>query len=505
MTQHPYSTSPTNGSPVNGKTERYTMDDKQSSQEIRADIDQTRAAVGNKIDQLQARLDPNRLKEQAAETVQEMLSDTANSMTEYVRSHKDEMITSVTDAARRNPLPAALVGLGLGWLILESMAGKGRDDERGYEYTRRNLRARRYDDSRYAGSVGRREYIDDAYYSPAYYDEPGYGRAGYPVDTAYDYAQTPGYTRPDYEQQEGENPIAKAADAVKDKVGEVGHEIKERVQDAGHEVKERVENLGQEVKDRVRGATDDARYQAAQMGQQTQQRFEQGYDRAGNRMHEWRDRARYTGRRRGRQLVDNLEENPLTYGAVALAAGAALALLLPQTRAENRAFGSTRDEIMARGQEAWRTAKDHAQEVVEEVRPELEQKAREIVQDVKETGKQVAQETVEELRPVVDKAVTKGKEEARRAAEESGIDPDKLRSKASDKVALNRDTLQGQWKQVKGEVKRQWGQLTDDDMTRVEGDFEKLIGTIQTRYGYTRAQAEQEVNNFFKQHSATKA
>src|SRR5690349_3638154 len=100
--------------------------DDQPSSEIRADIDQTRASVGEKIDQLQARLDPNRLKQQAQETVQEMLNDTANSMTEYVRSHKDEMVSSVADAARRNPLPTALMGLGLGWLILESMAGNKR-------------------------------------------------------------------------------------------------------------------------------------------------------------------------------------------------------------------------------------------------------------------------------------------------------------------------------------------------------------------------------------------
>jgi uncharacterized protein YjbJ (UPF0337 family)/ElaB/YqjD/DUF883 family membrane-anchored ribosome-binding protein len=475
-------------------------DDNQSSSEIRADIDQTRASVGNKIDQLQARLDPNRLKEQAAETVQEMLSDTANSMTEYVRTHKDEMVSSVVDAARRNPLPTALVGLGLGWLILESMAGR-RDDDRGYEYARRNLAARSRTD-----------------YSPQYYDQPDYARSGYPASAAYGYSSEAQYASSQYTpgngHQQGENPIAKAADAVKDKVSDAGSEIKDRVQDAGHAVKEGIENMGNAVQDRMRGAADDMRQQAGHMGYEGQRRFEQGYDRAGNRiqewrheaghqMHEWRDRARYEGRRRGRQLANNLEDNPLTYGAVALAAGAALGLLLPQTRAENRAFGATRDELMDRGQEAWRSAKHHAQEVVEEVRPELEQKVREIAHDVKETGKQAAKDAAEELRPVMDKAVAKGKEEARSVAQESGIDPDMLSGKSGDKPALNRDTLQGQWKQVKGEVKSQWGKLTDDDMTRVEGDFEKLLGSIQTRYGYTRERAEQEVNDFFKKQSAS--
>src|SRR5688572_5457345 len=141
MTQKLYSGS---ASPYDNDAANESLDKEstegQSSSEIRADIDQTRASVGEKIDQLQARLDPNRLKQQAQETVQEMLSDTANSMTDYVRTHKDEMVHSFTDAARRNPLPTALVGLGVGWLILESLAGKREHDDR-YEYDRRKFRS----------------------------------------------------------------------------------------------------------------------------------------------------------------------------------------------------------------------------------------------------------------------------------------------------------------------------------------------------------------------------
>jgi len=107
--------------------------DNLSSNEIRADIDQTRASVGDKIDQLQARLDPNRLKQQAQETVQEMITDTTSSMTEYVRAHKDEMVNSLAEAARRNPLPTALIGLGVGWLILESMGGSKGSNSRRYD------------------------------------------------------------------------------------------------------------------------------------------------------------------------------------------------------------------------------------------------------------------------------------------------------------------------------------------------------------------------------------
>ncbi len=59
---------------------------------------------------------------------------------------------------------------------------------------------------------------------------------------------------------------------------------------------------------------------------------------------------------------------------------------------------------------------------------------------------------------------------------------------------MNRDTLKGQWMQIKGKVKQQWGKLTDDDLTQIEGNSEMLIGKLQERYGYSREQAEREID-----------
>jgi uncharacterized protein YjbJ (UPF0337 family) len=61
---------------------------------------------------------------------------------------------------------------------------------------------------------------------------------------------------------------------------------------------------------------------------------------------------------------------------------------------------------------------------------------------------------------------------------------------------MNRDTFKGQWKQIKGEVKRRWGMLTDDEVDQIDGNFDKLVGRIQERYGYQRDQAERELNEF---------
>ena len=57
---------------------------------------------------------------------------------------------------------------------------------------------------------------------------------------------------------------------------------------------------------------------------------------------------------------------------------------------------------------------------------------------------------------------------------------------------MNRDTLKGQWTQLKGQVRKQWGKLTDDDVDQVQGDAEILLGRLQERYGRTRQEAERE-------------
>jgi uncharacterized protein YjbJ (UPF0337 family) len=61
---------------------------------------------------------------------------------------------------------------------------------------------------------------------------------------------------------------------------------------------------------------------------------------------------------------------------------------------------------------------------------------------------------------------------------------------------MNWDMIKGQWKQARGEAKRQWGKLTDDDLTRIEGDRDKLVGAVQERYGRSREDAEREVDRW---------
>jgi uncharacterized protein YjbJ (UPF0337 family) len=58
------------------------------------------------------------------------------------------------------------------------------------------------------------------------------------------------------------------------------------------------------------------------------------------------------------------------------------------------------------------------------------------------------------------------------------------------------DILLGKWHELKGQVRQQWGKLTDDDMTRLSGKTEELAGVLQQRYGYSKAQAELEIKKW---------
>jgi uncharacterized protein YjbJ (UPF0337 family) len=62
--------------------------------------------------------------------------------------------------------------------------------------------------------------------------------------------------------------------------------------------------------------------------------------------------------------------------------------------------------------------------------------------------------------------------------------------------SMNTDVLRGKWNQLKGKVRRQWGDLTDDDVDKIQGDSEVLLGRIQERYGRTREEAEREVDRW---------
>jgi uncharacterized protein YjbJ (UPF0337 family) len=61
---------------------------------------------------------------------------------------------------------------------------------------------------------------------------------------------------------------------------------------------------------------------------------------------------------------------------------------------------------------------------------------------------------------------------------------------------MNHDRIEGNWKQVKGKVKEQWGKLTDDDLDVIAGKRDQLLGRIQERHGLAKDEAETQVRAF---------
>ena len=61
---------------------------------------------------------------------------------------------------------------------------------------------------------------------------------------------------------------------------------------------------------------------------------------------------------------------------------------------------------------------------------------------------------------------------------------------------MNWDTVEGNWKQFTGKVKEQWGELTDDEITQINGKREQLSGKIQERYGIAKDEADKQIDDW---------
>jgi uncharacterized protein YjbJ (UPF0337 family) len=59
------------------------------------------------------------------------------------------------------------------------------------------------------------------------------------------------------------------------------------------------------------------------------------------------------------------------------------------------------------------------------------------------------------------------------------------------------DRVSGNWKQVKGKIKEQWGKLTDDDLNVIDGRRDQLEGKIEERYGYAKDQVRKDIDDWY--------
>ena len=66
---------------------------------------------------------------------------------------------------------------------------------------------------------------------------------------------------------------------------------------------------------------------------------------------------------------------------------------------------------------------------------------------------------------------------------------------------MNWDIIKGRWSQLKGEARKQWGKITEDDWEKIAGEKDRLLGKLQERYGWSREEAERSADEYFSTRS----
>ena len=254
----------------------------------RAEIERTRADMSETVDAIQERLSPQNLKEQAKDRVKEAAVGRAR-----------EARSGMVETVRANPLPAALTGIGLGWLLMSA---------------------------RRQGSAGPR------YRGDVVYREPTNEHA--PVAAKY-------LPQNGTEGTDGSS-AGETLGRARDKVGETATHAQDKAGDIAGHAQDKAENLGSRAQDRASRLGSQARHQASRAGG--------GFQRM-------------------------LNENPLTVGALAVGAGAAIGLAIPETSKEHEVMGEARDTVVEKAQGKVQEVQQSVQRVAEEAQGAAQQEA----------------------------------------------------------------------------------------------------------------------------------
>lgn len=232
--------------------------------------------------------------------------------------------STVASAIRRNPIPAALIAVGAGWLAVSLLRSRS---------STRTARAVSYDGG-YAGQV------------------PAPPALAVRSSIAQDVVHKVGHVASDVGHRVGETAshlgqqVSQTAQGVSHKVGEVASKVSHTVADQAHHVYERAQETTHLVGERVT----DLRHRAQDGAGALVHGAVHGAD---NLAHEAKERGAQLAKEANRQLLraeltveESYMANPLPYGALTLAVGAAIGLALPNTAREDAWIGETKDRLM---------------------------------------------------------------------------------------------------------------------------------------------------------------
>lgn len=285
-----------------------------SEHEIRESIDATRARMGETIEQIGDRVNPERVKADLKAKAREQIQDARDNVKRKARNTMRDVEHGVTDTGRGiwatikdNPVPAGLVGVGLAWLFANRRSGSHDVTRYGTYGTYSTGPAVPYR----AAPVGTR-YTEPVTGSPTQYDTSGrseYGHDASPAGIRYGSGGATQFSGDGSRESEG----------LKEKAANVVHQATDRLSGA----QERVGEWAHDQQERV-----------------------------GSLAYSARDRARNAERR----VEERMQENPMAAGAMALAFGVAAGLMIPESEREHRMMGRSRDRVLERAQEAASTA-----------------------------------------------------------------------------------------------------------------------------------------------------
>lgn len=300
----------------------------QNPEAIRREIEVTRADLTETVDAIQQKLNPQRIREEAVSTVREATVGRVEDMADEAKWKVKGAGNTVLDTIKRNPVPAALMALGLGWLIMEG---------------RNTAQSNRYDEGRYEGRYEGRGYQGGRYYEGRRYEgrgfqnRPYYGER-YAEARSGSYPAQAGYgTYGSYESYEG-------TEQGRGRLQEATQDARQAVSGAAQDVRETVSGAAQSARETVSGVADEAQWRAQQLAEEA----------------EWRARQVKS------RFSEMMDENPLLIAAGAAALGAVVGFALPSTEKESELFGDARDSLMEKAQETASETMHKVQRVAEE-------------------------------------------------------------------------------------------------------------------------------------------
>ena len=292
-------------------------------EQIEWEIEQTRHEMTDTLNQIEQRLSPRNMMDRAVTNVR--------------RSVRDNVSRMIPDTVRDNPMPMALIGAGLGWLLVDSMRGR---------------RHQEYYTSAANEHYGEEWQAGESAYPPA--------SESYDVESGVGYASERGTG---YEGTAGVSGYGRAGYGASEYAGKGGN---------GGGVSAMADN----VRERASRAMGQTRRSARRLSSAARHRMSD----AGEAM---RDQAGYLAEASRRTYYDR----PLALGLIALAVGATLGGVLPRTRPEDRWLGDTRDELMGQATEAGRDAMERAQRAASRVAEVAREEGSDAFSRVKDAAK----------------------------------------------------------------------------------------------------------------------